>query len=70
MDLELIAMASSLLLAVVFVFDLIAFALAVAAEQRRSTVSPMLSQLFLSFFLVVISTLYSKTYNLSGFVRD
>ncbi|MCI64341.1 hypothetical protein A2U01_0085599, partial [Trifolium medium] len=30
-------MASSLLLAVVFVFDLIAFALAVAAEQRRST---------------------------------
>ncbi|MED6156697.1 hypothetical protein PIB30_016853 [Stylosanthes scabra] len=30
-------MASSLLLAVVFVFDLIAFALAVAAEQRRNT---------------------------------
>ncbi|XP_028775527.1 uncharacterized protein LOC114732412 [Neltuma alba] len=30
-------MASTLLLAVVFVFDLIAFALAVAAEQRRST---------------------------------
>ncbi|XP_047182280.1 uncharacterized protein LOC124848606 [Vigna umbellata] len=32
-------MASSLLLAVVFVFDLIAFALAVAAEQRRNTAS-------------------------------
>lgn len=30
-------MASSLLLVVVFVFDLIAFALAVAAEQRRSS---------------------------------
>ncbi|RDX90981.1 hypothetical protein CR513_27100, partial [Mucuna pruriens] len=32
-------MASSLLLAVVFVFDLIAFGLAVAAEQRRNTAS-------------------------------
>ena len=32
-------MASKLLLLVVFVFDLIAFALAVAAEQRRSKVS-------------------------------
>ncbi|KAJ8761576.1 hypothetical protein K2173_004352 [Erythroxylum novogranatense] len=32
-------MASSLLLVVVFVFDLIAFALAVAAEQRRNTAS-------------------------------
>jgi hypothetical protein len=32
-------MASKLLLAVVFVFDLIAFALAVAAEQRRAKVS-------------------------------
>lgn len=32
-------MASKLLLLVVFVFDLIAFGLAVAAEQRRSTVS-------------------------------
>ncbi|KAM1138986.1 hypothetical protein PS2_036532 [Malus domestica] len=30
-------MASTLLLVVVFVFDLVAFALAVAAEQRRST---------------------------------
>lgn len=30
-------MASKILLAVIFVFDLIAFALAVAAEQRRST---------------------------------
>ncbi|KAK4271500.1 hypothetical protein QN277_020189 [Acacia crassicarpa] len=30
-------MASTLLLAVVFVFDLVAFALAVAAEQKRST---------------------------------
>lgn len=32
-------MASKLLIASVFVFDLIAFGLAVAAEQRRSTVS-------------------------------
>ena len=32
-------MASTLLLALVFVIDLIAFGLAVAAEQRRSTVS-------------------------------
>ncbi|KAI8552630.1 hypothetical protein RHMOL_Rhmol06G0281500 [Rhododendron molle] len=31
-------MASKIVLALVFVFDLIAFALAVAAEQRRSTV--------------------------------
>jgi hypothetical protein len=30
---------STLLLLVVFVFDLVAFALAVAAEQRRNTVS-------------------------------
>lgn len=34
-------MASKLLMAVLFIFDLIAFALAVAAEQRRSTVSPL-----------------------------
>lgn len=33
------SMASTVLLVVVFVFDLIAFALAVAAEQRRSSVS-------------------------------
>lgn len=32
-------MASSLVLAVVFLFDIIAFALAVVAEQRRNTVS-------------------------------
>lgn len=32
-------MASTLVLAVVFIFDLIAFGLAVAAEQRRSSVS-------------------------------
>ncbi|KAJ0448489.1 hypothetical protein HanRHA438_Chr17g0826361 [Helianthus annuus] len=30
-------MGSTLLLAVVFVFDLVAFALAVAAEQRRAS---------------------------------
>lgn len=40
-------MASRLVLAVVFVLDLIAFALAVAAEQRRSTVSPSLSLIWL-----------------------
>jgi len=45
-------MASSLLLAVVFVLDLVAFALAVAAEQRRNTVSPLSSSLsFFSYFL-------------------
>jgi len=32
-------MASKLVLIIVFVFDVIAFGLAVAAEQRRSTVS-------------------------------
>jgi len=36
-------MASKLLLITVFVFDLIAFGLAVAAEQRRSTVSFLIS---------------------------
>lgn len=42
-------MASKLLLLVVFVFDLIAFGLAVAAEQRRSTVSFLVVGFF--FFL-------------------
>lgn len=32
-------MASKIVIALVFLFDLIAFALAIAAEQRRSTVS-------------------------------
>ena len=49
-------MASSLLLAVVVVLDMVAFALAVAAKQRRNTVSHSLL-LFLSwpvFFLVFL----------------
>lgn len=33
-------MASTLIIVIVFILDLIAFALAVAAEQRRSTVNP------------------------------
>jgi hypothetical protein len=42
-------MASKLLLVVVFVLDLIAFALAVAAEQRRTKVSLfLLMNLFVS----------------------
>ena len=44
-------MASALLLAVVFVFDLTAFGLAVAAEQRRNTVRLRLS-LSLIFFIL------------------
>jgi hypothetical protein len=46
-------MASKLLLIIVFVFDLIAFGLAVAAEQRRSTVSIHFS----IYYLVVVSSL-------------
>jgi len=42
-------MASKLLLITVFVFDLIAFGLAVAAEQRKSIVSFLIS--IHSFFL-------------------
>ena len=44
------SMASKLLIITVFVFDLIAFGLAVAAEQRRSTVS--LSSIFLLFLSI------------------
>lgn len=44
-------MASKLILIIVFVLDVIAFGLAVAAEQRRSTVSFSLSPLSFSFLL-------------------
>lgn len=44
-------MASKLLLVVVFVLDLIAFALAVAAEQRRAKVSLSLLMNFVGFLI-------------------
>lgn len=44
-------MASKLLLITVFIFDLIAFGLAVAAEQRRNTVSFAALFFNLNFFL-------------------
>ena len=53
-------MASKLLLITVFIFDLIAFGLAVAAEQRRSTVSKYIfivpSSIFLVNLLLVMCT--------------
>lgn len=53
-------MASTLLLVLVFVLDLIAFGLAVAAEQRRATVSSfaIILLLFCSFLYVLL--LYSS----------
>jgi hypothetical protein len=42
-------MASKLLLLVVFVLDLIAFALAVAAEQRRTKVSFVFPKYFVGY---------------------
>lgn len=52
-------MASKLLLLVVFVFDLIAFGLAVAAEQRRSTVSFLVVGFFFFFnFLRILWGLF------------
>lgn len=39
-------MASKIVSAIVFVFNLIAFGLAVAAEQRRSTVSHMSKMIY------------------------
>ncbi|KAJ6376419.1 hypothetical protein OIU76_025542 [Salix suchowensis] len=53
-------MASKLLLIIVSVFDIIAFGLAVAAEQRRSTVSKYIfivpSSIFLVNLLLVMCT--------------
>lgn len=48
------SMASKLLLITVFILDLIAFGLAVAAEQRRSTVS--------FYFLFLLYYCYSKVF--------
>ena len=42
-------MASKLVLIAVFIFDIIAFGLAIGAEQRRSTVSIFLSIQFTLF---------------------
>lgn len=51
-------MASKLVLLLVFVLDLIAFGLAVAAEQRRSTVSFELLTSPLSSFLCLFFNLF------------
>ncbi|KAI3818753.1 hypothetical protein L1987_12570 [Smallanthus sonchifolius] len=51
-------MASTLVLAVVFLLDLVAFSLAVAAEQRRASVSPFsfqgISHLLIHYMLVCL----------------
>lgn len=47
-------MASTVLLVVVFVLDLIAFGLAIAAEQRRATVSSFCSFFHLLFFHIIL----------------
>jgi len=49
---------STLLLLVVFVFDLVAFALAVAAEQRRNTVSYYFFLFLWSFLLLLLLLTY------------
>lgn len=58
-------MASRLVLAIVFVLDLIAFAFAVAAEQRRSTVSPSLSVIW----LLIKNSVKSLGFNSFFFVK-
>lgn len=51
-------MASKLLLVLVFVLDLIAFGLAVAAEQRRATVSSFPTILFFSSFCYIFRSAF------------
>ena len=61
-----------LVLIVVFVFDLVAFALAVAAEQRRTTVSFVyLLQLSINHFYCLMNVFFLRRIvigNLKGFV--
>lgn len=62
------AMASKLLLITVFVLDLIAFGLAVAAEQRRSTVTFLFPLLFFFFNifcrLLLVASFFPVLYRL------
>lgn len=58
----LAAMASVLLLFLVFVFDLTAFGLAVAAEQRRTTVGPLYLSLVNMIWLLLLLSILFKCY--------